>query len=288
MSIVSRLFDGAVGLFQTTRRNVGELLKKTHKRMGSYWRPAIQKTAAMNDPTKQQIRHESSVTIHKFMNEPKTKLHYEETDSKNFFESRPKRVLLIVTGHGALISPKRVPLEVERHLAADFESSNFKTRVEKEKINLAAHLGKEDVLKSYIIFRSKQKVEPHLQAYYDQFVKDRHYMTVRDFKPGAYMFDKEFEIRVRVSDKDNAADKIVLTDPDTKRTVNLANFLNPDEQPNVYKLSSILAMLHSNGVTKVDLYDFSCNNGYTPLLFWRQAHYYKHYGGRSRRLRKRR
>jgi hypothetical protein len=174
-------------------------------------------------------------------------------------------------------------------LAADFESSNFKTRVEKEKINLAAHLGREDVLKSFIIFRSKtQKVEPHLQTFYDQFLKDRHYMTAKGFQPGAYMFDKEFEIRVRVTDKENVADKIILTDPVTKRTVNLANFLTPDEQPNVYKLSSILAMLQSRGVERVDLFDFSCNNGYTPLLFWRQAHYYKQYGGRSRRLRKRR
>jgi len=204
------------------------------------------------------------------------------TTLDDFFARNPKNVILSVTGHGELDSPKVVPLNVLRRLAADFDTLNFLDVDTIKRINLAAELGLSDVLQAYIDYRvatvDGNLEDPRKEKEYQEFLKNRFYMKEKEFKNGDKMFDKIFKIETLETD-----DKIILTDNASKKTINLASVLTPSyEYPSVsvFYLSNILAYLARNGVEKVSLFDYSCNDGYTPLMFWKQSDFYKKYGGK--------
>lgn len=205
-------------------------------------------------------------------------------------------------------------------MAADIESLNFLDDKTIHGINLAAEQGLDDVLKAFIHHRVATRDDVHDfennddKEAFDHFLKDTTYMESKMFTQGQKMFDKVFEI---VEDYD----KIILSHKDllsNVKFVNLASSLkpsytyyssdykkpgkvvlksdNPDDiashmhlEPklvSVFYLSNILKYLKSKEVENVELFDFSCNNGYTPFMFWKQSDHYSKYGGKRSRNRR--
>jgi hypothetical protein len=174
----------------------------------------------------------------------------------------PTRVILLTNAHGSLagMRPFIVPCTVERHLATDLGTFNYKCRdkqdVENKAMSNMSLKGEmlikrlEDIVEEHRTTIHKKKLPENYQHKEErtQFLKSRHHRKSKVFRKGTFMLNRLYD----PSDRDNG---FFLRDMDD------SDFFYELEKKKT-TLYAIVYLLHQVGVEHIFLYDTSCAGEY--------------------------